>query len=399
MLDPGDFTPAYDLALAEALVSVGHDVRLVGGAGFAEGRRPAFREDWFYRGLALGPAGCLPGTLRRGAKGISHVFDTGRFVARGLEGFAPDVVHWQWLPLPLVDRIFLGLQRANTPVVITVHDSNPYNGAVGGPMRWGFGSAVRAADAVVVHTRQAGDRLIAAGLPSDRVHRVPHGLLHPRTAVEPAVRHAPDCRLRLLQFGKIRPYKGIDVLLAALACLSPAERAGVSLRIVGRPYMDMGPLEAFVHRHGLGATVTFQFDYVADEEIAALLAAADAAVFPYREIDASGAAMTAVAHGVPVLASAIGGFRELFVDGREGRLVPPDDPRSLAAVLRAWIGNPGELRRLRAGMRRRRASIPDWPQIAERTLAVYASAHAVWRAGSGREAAERLRGRRGAVSP
>ena len=162
---------------------------------------------------------------------------------------------------------------------------------------------------MIVHTVQAEARLAELGLPSSCVHRLPHGLLHTNESVSPEPPSPrSDFRLRLLQFGKIRAYKGVDVLLTALAKLEPQDRARLHVRIVGRPYIDTGPLREFVHEHGLETTVEFRFDFVDEGEISGMFANSDAALFPYREIDASGVAMTAVAHGIPVLASAIGGI-------------------------------------------------------------------------------------------
>ncbi len=376
MIDPGNFTPAYDRALCDALADAGHEVRLYGMADGTDAPTD-HRQAWFYRGMQSPWCARLPGSLRRAVKGGHHALDSVRLLASRLAGFDADIVHCQWLPLPLVDRAWLAAQWARTPVVLTVHDSNPYNGAVAGAMRWGLNGAIRCADSVIAHTRQAEERLKMAGVAAERIHRVPHGLLHAAPKITPVVRSV-DGRLRLLQFGKLRPYKGLDVLLRALASLGSDERARVRLRVVGRPYMDMAPHIEFARRHGLARSVEFRLDYVSDAEIGDLFADTDAAVFPYREIDASGAAMTAVAHGVPVLASAVGGFSELFEDGREARLVPPGDARAMASVLRWWIAEPAVLDALSAGMIQRRASIPDWRQIASQTLAVYAAAHRRW---------------------
>ena len=396
MLDPGDFTPAYDAALCQGLAAAGHEVRLFGMAGTPASENGAKRQDWFYRGLRSPWLQGVPDGLRRAIKGGHHVIDCARLLRRGLSDFPADLVHVQWLPLPMADGIFLALQRARTPIVLTVHDSNPFNGAIAGPMRWGLGGAIRCADAVIVHTRQAVQRLEAKGVPAERLHLMPHGLLHAPPSAMPA-EHAKDGLLRLLQFGKIRPYKGLDVLLASLASLREAERARVRLHVVGRPYMDMAPVMDFVRQHDLARTVEFRLDYVADAEIGHLFAATDAAVFPYREIDASGAAMSAMAHGVPVLATAIGGFAELFEDGREARLVPPDRPDRIAAVLRAWLNGADELPRLRNGMIRRRGEILSWLQIAGRTLEIYDQAWGAWLVRGGRGQAAYARPRREAL--
>jgi glycosyltransferase involved in cell wall biosynthesis len=378
MLDPGGFTPAYDAALAKGLRRQGCHVLAIGPAdpGTAAWRGP--RVGWFYRALPSAGRCTLPARAVRPLKGMHHLFDMARLSRGCLDRFAPDIVHCQWLPLPIVDRMVVASLRRRAPLVLTVHDSTPYNGAAGGLMALGADALARAADAVIVHTADAQGRLLGQGVAANRIHLVPHGLLHAPAASEPPAPAATRPRLHLLQFGKLRPYKGVDVLLEALALLSPEERLRLRVSVVGKSYIPTEPLIRFVREAALEEVVTFRFEFVSDEEINRLFAAADAAVFPYRQIDASGAAMTAVAHGVPVLASAVGGFRELFEDGREARLVPPGDVRALRAVVAQWLRQPEQLVQLAAGMRQHRASVPTWPEIAWRTVEVYAAAHEVW---------------------
>jgi glycosyltransferase involved in cell wall biosynthesis len=378
LIDPGDFTPAYDLALANGLLDAAHEICCIGSYGFHEAGRLAFRHEHFYRGLDRPLMRQLPATLLRAAKGASHGLDMATLGKR-LQDWRPDIVHFQWLALPSLDRLFLPRLRRSAPLVFTLHDSNPYNGTAQWIMRIGYMAVVRGADAVIVHTAQAKERLSALGLPPERVHLLPHGLLHASGGAPPKPRlRRDDARLCLLQFGKIRPYKGVDVLLEALARLAPEERARLHVKIVGKPYIETAPLQRFVNEHGLSTSVEFRFDFIDERELGGLFAAADAALFPYREIDASGVAMTAVAHGLPILASAIGGFHEQFQDGREARLVPPGDPVALANVLHEWARVPEMLDQLAEGMRAHRSRVPDWTEIARRTVHVYADARQVW---------------------
>lgn len=379
IVDPGDFTPAYDLALAAGLLETGHIVRLIGKCGFDEASRPAFRCEHFYRGLNTPLARRLPAPMLRSAKGLLHGLNIAS-LGRKLGAWRPDVVHFQWLPLPILDALLLVRLQHWVPVVVTLHDSNPYNGAAGWIMRTGYLATVRKADAVIVHTLQAADQLVAAGVARDRVHRLPHGLLHPPQpeASKQNTRRGRS-RLCLLLFGKIRAYKGIDVLLEALTRLTPDERSRLKVRVVGQPYIDIRPLRRFADDHKLGSVVEFRFGFVGEGEIDNLFSTADAALFPYREIDASGAAMIAVAYGLPILASAIGGFVEEFRDGREARLVPPGSAVALAEVLREWIRSPEALDNLATGMRQHRSRVADWTAIGRLTSGVYAAARTAWR--------------------
>lgn len=378
LVDPGDFTPPYDAELASGLSAVGCRVALIGHASHPSAAgRPYEQREHFYQ--MLRPLRRAAPGLQKMLKGLAHGFDMLR-LERTLEQFGADIVHFQWLPLPLLDRIALRRLRRRWPVVLTVHDTNPYNGGGSWFMRMGSRDVVREVDAVVIHTAAAARRLEAQGLSSTALHVVPHGLLNAGGSSAARIREKTD-RLVVLQFGKIKPYKGVDVLLSALAAMPPPLRAKLDVRIVGKPYIDTSALEQFVKDNDLAETVRFRFEFVDEGELERLLEAADAIALPYREIDASGVAMTAVARGLPVVASALNGFTELFADGGGAVLVEPGNPAALAQVLQQWVVRPQTLDDLACEMRARRARVPSWPEIGRATLAVYADARARWASG------------------
>jgi glycosyltransferase involved in cell wall biosynthesis len=93
-------------------------------------------------------------------------------------------------------------------------------------------------------------------------------------------------------------------------------------------------------------------------------AAADLLVLASRAETYGMVVSEALAHGLPVVAAAVGGLPEALGHGahgiRPGLLVPPDDPVALGAALRAWLGD-AELRaRLRRAARQRRESLSRW---------------------------------------
>lgn len=378
VIDPWCFTPPYNRELCRGLASIGHDVTLIGHDA-RDG--DAWDDDCAGVGVAtLGlfkqPASTLPGSLRLLAKGFRHIDGLFRTL-RALRRLQPDVIHVQWLPLPLIDLAFVPLFRRIAPVVLTVHDSNPYNGD--GPWLLRFGSllATRRFDRWIVHNELSERQLSARGLPKARLHRIAHGLLSRasvgRRGGQTVRTHR---RVQLLQFGKIKDYKGVDVLLNALGHLSDEQRERCRVSIVGRPYVDTTPYLDLVKQHRLETSVDLRFDFVSDEEMAALFDQADALVFPYRGIDTSGVLMAVIASGIPVVASGIGCFSEMLVDGREGRLVVPDDPKALADALIDVIDNPDKLSAMRSEMVALRERIPSWERIAEETTAVYERAQA-----------------------
>lgn len=369
LVDPGAFTPPYDLALARGLKAAGNAVSLIGEAGGRLAAADLDHHGHFYRPLATRAAGRLPKPLVRAAKGVLHGLDLARLPGL-LRRLGADVIHLQWAPLPILDQLALPALRRIAPVVMTVHDTTPYNGAEPWLMAAGLGRLIRGVDAVICHTEAGRGRLLRQGVAASRLFVVPHGLLGTPTdtASEPAG------HIRLLQLGKLKPYKGVDVLIEALALLAPAERARLRIKVVGEPHLDPAPLRARAEALGLGECLAFELGFVPDDRMAALIANADAMLFPYRQIEASGVLMQAVAAGLPVVASRIGAFAELLEDGRQGLLVPPGDPLALAAALRRLATTPTCLTAMRSGMRQRRDRIPGWDAIGHQTMAAYAVA-------------------------
>src|SRR5580693_3227910 len=141
---------------------------------------------------------------------------------------------------------------------------------------------------------------------------------------------------RLLFFGIVRPYKGLDVLLRALA-------------VAGEFWGGTAETENLVAELGIADRVRLRPGYVPASEIPALFAAADALVLPYREATASQNALLAFAHGVPVITTTAGALADLVRDGVDGLTCAPGDVADLARVLRE-ISVPGTARRLRAGV-------------------------------------------------
>ena len=158
--------------------------------------------------------------------------------------------------------------------------------------------------------------------------------------------HPPGPPLRLLFFGIVRPYKGLDVLLRALA----GAPAHVTLTVAGEFWGGTEQTEKLIADLDLRDRVTLRPGYVPATAIPALFAAADALVMPYREATASQNALLAFAHGVPVITTTAGALAEAVRDGVDGLTCAPDDAEDLLRALKE-ISDPQTAQRLRAGIR------------------------------------------------
>lgn len=390
MIDPSLFTLPYDQALATGLVHAGHAVAIHGRRPGPDDSSPPGvpLEETFYRLANSGPAMRLPRPAQRALKGFDHAWSMGRLLAR-LRRDRPDVIHFQWLPLPLVDRPMLGLFRRIAPLVLTVHDTNPFNGDRALRLQAaGFFGCLGLFPKLIVHTAQGEARLVARGVAPERLTVLPHGPMA-------MTRHSPvpdDMlgKLTFVLFGKIKDYKGADVLIEAFAALPEALRRQARVRIVGKPYMDLAPLEALLATHSLAGDgpgqIAIEPRFVADAEVPELFGPGAVAMFPYREIDTSGVLPQALAQARPVVATRLGVFAETLTDGVHGHLVPMDDAPALTKALAHLIEDRAFAAACSHNARALSDATDSWDTIAERTAAIYRAAGAADRGAADRGA-------------
>ena len=161
----------------------------------------------------------------------------------------------------------------------------------------------------------------------------------------------------------VHPGKGHDLLLEALAGLG--DRAW-TLTCVGSLDVDpdhVAALQRQVYARSWERRVIFTGPLGRDT-LAAAYGAADLLVLPSRSESYGMVVVEALAHGVPVVATAVGGVPEALgrapVGALPGLLVPPEDPAALTGALRAWLDDPGLRERLGQATVRRRSTLRHW---------------------------------------
>jgi glycosyltransferase involved in cell wall biosynthesis len=151
---------------------------------------------------------------------------------------------------------------------------------------------------------------------------------------------------RLLFFGIVRPYKGLDVLLRTMA-RGPEQ---VTLTVAGEFWGKAeAETRALITELGLTSRVTLRPGYVAADQIPALFDAADALVLPYRTATSSQNAWLAFEYGKPVVVTRAGTLADAVRDGVDGLVCEPDDEDDLLRAL-VRFSAPGEASRLRSGV-------------------------------------------------
>jgi glycosyltransferase involved in cell wall biosynthesis len=204
--------------------------------------------------------------------------------------------------------------------------------------RW----SLRAPDRVITVCEPFRTRLVASGVPPDRI-TVLHNTVKPfaATAREEVahVRQRFDVRCGLplvLSVGRLSREKGHLDLVRATARLRDS---GVPVRLV---IAGEGPehqrIEQLSHRLGVASSVVLPGHL---EDVAPLYAAADIFVLPSYSEGSPNVLLEAMAAGLPIIATSVGCVPEIIQHGKSGILVNPQDPESIAAAIRAVLRDEG----------------------------------------------------------
>jgi glycosyltransferase involved in cell wall biosynthesis len=366
---------AHVAELAAALVDQGHEVRVYTRRESPDQPRTVTANGFEVVHVPAGPATVLPKDDL-----LPFMGDFAEWMAADWrEHWLPDVAHAHFWMSGLA-AVTAG-RACDVPVVQTYH-------ALGSVKRRHQGAADtspahrvayerqlgRVVDRVVVQCQDEVRELIRMGVPRSRMALVPSGVNIDRFRPDgPAEPRDPDVP-RIITVGRLVERKGYEDLIRALPAVPGAE-----LVIVGGPpdgSVDDHPyarkLRALAERCRVGDRV----------RLAGAVASADMPRW-YRSADLLAATpwyepfgltpLEAMACGVPVVATAVGGLTDTVVDGITGDLVPARDPRALGSALRRLVTD--EVRRFSyaAAAVDRATHSYSWRHVALRLAAVYAA--------------------------
>jgi glycosyltransferase involved in cell wall biosynthesis len=218
-------------------------------------------------------------------------------------------------------------------------------------------------DVVIAHTRATVEELAALGMVPRSSVVIPHGpFMSAALSEAPSASSDVGGPRRLLFFGNIKEYKGVDDLLTAFAALPPELEA--RLTIAGQCDETLRPVLVELAGHSPGR-VELRLERLPDDELMSLLAEAQVAVLPFRRSTTSGSAMLALCHGRPIVVPDLPGLAELpdeavfRYDGTVHGLT--------CALTAAILAEASTLVRMSAAADAYCASI-SWGEIAEQTL-------------------------------
>ena len=133
----------------------------------------------------------------------------------------------------------------------------------------------------------------------------------------------------ILFFGFIRKYKGLDILLQAMA-LPEMKNSGIKLLVAGEYYDDKKEYDEIIAKNNLHENVILKTDFIADSEVKYFMSAADFIIQPYRNATQSGVTPLAYHFEKPMLVTNVGGLPDLVPDGKVGLVAEPT-PESIAS--------------------------------------------------------------------
>jgi len=371
MIDPSLFTGRYDDSLCAALAGEGQAVTLMARPmRETDAIRPkGYRYDPFYfrlseRMRAMAGEGRAFRLLKAAEYGAACAVGGLESVRRA------DVAHIQWLPLAPADRLMLRRLKGRVPLVHTVHNADAYHADAGVQGR-GYRALLDLFDALIVHGETTVAALVSQGVDAARIHVIPHPPMQLAPASADDLASVPDAAVpRILFFGTMRPYKGIDILIDACFDLWRAGHC-FELALAGKPFMLIEPLIARVDAAGYGDRLLKDLGFLSEGRLSAHMERADIIAFPYRHIDSSGAFLSALHHGKAMATSDAGMFGQL--PGDVAVRAPAGNAPALAQALLPLIESAAIRQQQGARARAHGEKMGSWKDMAVATIRVYES--------------------------
>jgi D-inositol-3-phosphate glycosyltransferase len=357
--------------LSTALAAVGHDIRVYtrrDDPGLPAIVKMGERVQVVH--VPAGPAQVLPAERL-----LPHMGDFARWLRTEWRetDWLPEVAHAHFWTSGLA--AVTAARTVGIPVVQSFHELGVADAANDGPSRIGYERALgRAVDRVVAQSQDEVRGLVRLGVPRNQLTVVPAGVDSERFTPEGPVAERDPQRPRILSVGRLVERKGFGDVIQAMRYVPGAEYV-----VVGGPPAEQLTVDPQAKR----LRAIAEHFRVADR--VRLIGGVPGADMPrwYRSADLLVAApwqeqfelapLEAMACGLPVIGTAVGGINETVVDGLTGDLVPARDPRALGGALRRLVND--KVRRFAyatAALDRARQAY-SWKRVAAQLGSVYAT--------------------------
>jgi glycosyltransferase involved in cell wall biosynthesis len=248
-------------------------------------------------------------------------------VAGEVKAWQPDLLvfpAWTFFQAPALGWIArtlksTGCERCALVHNVLDHEQKPWKEKLS---VWCLGQA----DRYVTHANVLADQ-IRAYFPQAQVDVFPHPVFD--NFPPPTHLLKREFALELLFYGLVRPYKGLDIALNALAICG---RKDIRLTIAGEFWQDVSETQQLIQKLGLGDQVQLIPKHISDADTAELFELCDAVVLPYKSMTGSGIAATAFHYKRPLIASDLPAFGDLVEQFQAGWVFPSQDVEALASI-------------------------------------------------------------------
>jgi len=251
--------------------------------------------------------------------------------------------------------------------VFVLHDPMPHAGDDIAVRKWLLDAEIASSDGIVALTQYTQKTVTANnGFPNERVWVMPLGIF-PYAETGSAVPARTGRKIKLLFFGRLLPYKGLDILLDAYRIMK-REGKDVGLRIIGP-----GDIEPYRAQIAELEDVFVDNRWIPEESVGEVFEGIDIVVAPYRGASQSGVLATSGAAGIPAVVTPVGGLAEQVLHGKTGLVAADSTPAALAAALSRLVDDEALRLRCGAGARAHALSELSWSVIATKFASVLTS--------------------------
>lgn len=280
----------------------------------------------------------------------------------------PDVFHVQGFRHASLDwPVLLIANACGIKVVLTVHNLLPHESKTSDRFVYKF--MYKLADQLIAHTKHTATKLAETmGVDGTKIVIIPHGRLDfqvdlsmTKLEARKALELAENDTV-LLYFGRIRHYKGVDLLVEAVKRLHNPK---AKLIIAGKDNIGLGQTIDGI------PSIIFNGNFIDPKDVNMYFRAADLVVLPYRKIDQSGVLLLAMAAERPVLGTKVGGIQEIIQDGMNGFLCEAGSSEALRAKLSEVLSDKRRLAEVGENAKKYADEMFGWDRIASKTVDLY----------------------------
>jgi alpha-maltose-1-phosphate synthase len=220
------------------------------------------------------------------------------------------------------------------------------------------------AKGIIVHGNDLQRKLSESWWARGKIYSMPHGNYD---GIYHSLGGLPGRQKRVLFFGKIKPYKGLELFIQGAAITS---RQVPSVRFVIAGMGDLAPYKRLIQKVGPDL-FDIRNGYIQDEDIPALFREASVVVIPYTEASQSGVIALAYTLGVPVVASKVGSIPEIVDHGKTGYVFEPGNVLEMSRYVSILLTDDRKREDFSRNARKKASEALSWDTIAEELMALY----------------------------